>query len=54
MTRELKEAAVATALMDMFRKGWLSICTIDQCAQLLGVQTKGSESYVFLNTLRTP
>ena len=51
MSLELKQAAVAASLMDMFRKGWLSICTIDTCAELLGVQTKGCESYRFLHTL---
>lgn len=48
---DLKRSAVIVALNDMVKKGHFSICTIDSCARLLGIQVRGSEAYNLLNTM---
>lgn len=48
---ELKRATVLTALNDMVRRGSFSICTLDRCAEILGIQLRGSEAYKLLGAL---
>lgn len=50
MSNDLKEVAAATALNVMMERGWLSICTIDQVAKLLGRNPRG-DAYDVLHTL---
>lgn len=47
----LKRATVLTALDDMIRRGSFNICTIDRCAEILGIQLKGLEAYKILSAL---
>jgi hypothetical protein len=51
MDDSVKHAAVVTALNDMVRRGSFSICTLDKCADILGVQVRGSEAYTLLSAL---
>jgi len=48
---ELKHATVVTALNDMIRRGWFSISCIDNCAEILGISTRGSEAHTLLRAL---
>lgn len=50
MSDDLRQLSALAALNDMFRKGHLSICTIDKVARLLGVDPKG-ESYDILSAV---
>lgn len=47
---DLKRLAAVTALNDMFKKGYLSICTIDTIGKMMNVDPKG-EPYRLLSTL---
>lgn len=51
MIDDLKKATILTALNHMVKQGSFSICTIDKCAEILGVQVRGSESYNILSAL---
>jgi hypothetical protein len=51
LQHDLRRATVVTALADMVKKGHFSICTIDSCADILGVQSRGSEPYRILRAL---
>lgn len=48
---ELKQATVITALNAMVRRGYLDICTIDKCAEILSIQLRGFEPYRLLSAL---
>ena len=48
---ELKELAAITALNQMMKGGHFSICTIDNVANMLGVNCRGMEAYTILSTL---
>jgi hypothetical protein len=48
---DLKHATVLTALNDMVRRGHFNVCTLDRCADILGLQLKGSEPYKLLGAL---
>lgn len=47
---DLKQLAAITALNAMMDKGWLDICTIDQVANMMGVNPKGG-AYSILRPL---
>ena len=47
----LSHLAVVTALNEMLRSEYFSICTIDKCAAILGAPTKGSQAYNILSAL---
>ena len=48
---DLKHATVLAALNDMVRRGHFNVCTLDRCADILGLQLKGSEQYKLLSAL---
>ena len=50
-TPDLKQIAIAAALKDMMRRGYVNICTVDKCADLLQLHPKGLEAYNILSTL---
>lgn len=50
MIDQITTMTVQTALLAMFRKGWLDICTIDKCAKLMGI-VKGGQAYELLSAL---
>lgn len=51
ISEDLKRTTVVTALRDMVRRGYFNICTIDQCAVIIGVTPRGSEAYNVLHAL---
>lgn len=51
ITGDLKRATIMTALNDMVRKGYFSVCTVDRCAEILGISLRGSEPYRLLSAL---
>lgn len=50
MISEVNKLIIGTRLRDMFRKGWFSICCIDDCLNLAGI-LPGGESYRQLKAL---
>ena len=48
---DLKRATVLAALNDMVKRGHFNVCTLDKCAEILGIQLKGSEPYKLLSAL---
>ena len=48
---EMKRLVATTALTEMMRKSFFSICTIDQVADLAGINCKKSEAYRLLHAL---
>lgn len=47
----IQQAAVFTALNHMMSKEWFDICTIRDCAAILGIQPRETEAYKLLNAL---
>lgn len=48
---DLKQLAAATAIKDMFERGWLNICAVDKIGEMLAINVKNSEYYPILHTL---
>jgi hypothetical protein len=51
MNDELKQLSALTALNNMMRGSYFSICTIDSVGRLLGIEPRGSDAYNVLHTL---
>jgi|SRR5882724_5043130 len=48
---DLAQQAIATALNKMLRQSYFDICTLDKCADLMGIALKGNPDYKILSTL---